>query len=422
MLPGLGALPAFAVATREGAALEARFNGRRDNQAAMERFRTAAAGINDVEALLKDRRTLQIVLEAFQLESEIDKRGIIRKVLTEPPAESTSLANRLVDRRWRDLAQAFATRQASALTPTQVDALSTTAVQALSLAQVSGLTAAQVGALSSRQVAALSTAQLGAIDLAAIGRLDTDDIAALSSSQVAALTPAQVRELTVVQLRAIETSDLVAMGTSQIAALTSTQLSLLRPTQVAALTGGQAAALTRGQAAAIDTSQLSAGARTLLSSAAPPPGRDPPTPPARRPFADPALLDRIVRDASTNRYEKAMGEANGGLRKALYFLRNASKVTRVEELMADRALTAVVRGAAGLPDSFGTLDFDQQRDLLNRRFDVKDLQDPREVQKLARRYLALAAPQVAQPGSEVLALFGGGTSLGAVGGTLSFRA
>jgi hypothetical protein len=429
MLTGIGSLAAFAVATRLGETLEDRFANRADTKAAMARFREAAAGITDVEALLKDRRTLTVVLEAFQLEGEIDKRGIIRKILTENPDEPGTLANRLTDRRWRELARAFATSQASVLTTTEIAALSTTAVRALTAQQMAGLTGEQVAALTTTQVAALDTRQVAALDRAAIASMEAEDVTALSAAQVAALTPEQLAEMNALQLRGIDSSDIAALTTTQIASLSTTQLSLLRPAQIGALTTAQTAALSFGQAQALDSGQLAAlsdAARASISTAAPPPGSDPPTTPPRALMAEPELIERLVRDATTNGYEKAMGEANGGLREALYFLRNAGRVTRVEELMSDRALTTVVRGALGLPESFGVLDFDQQRAILDRRLDFTTLSDPKEVEKLARRYLALAAPQTTS-GNPLLTLYGGGGGgigglAALVGSTLSLRA
>jgi hypothetical protein len=251
MLAGLGAQAALAVADRQGAALQARFEARRDIQAEVAAFRERAPRIADVDALLKDRRALTMVLEAFQIESEIDKRGILRKILTEDPTEQASLANRLTDRRWRQLAAAFAPRQ--------------------------------------------------------------------------------------------------------------------------------------GQA----------------------------------PLGDPALLDRIVKNALTNRYEKAMGEANPGLREALYFRRVAAQATTVPQVMADSALLAVTRGALGLPEQFGLLSFEQQRDLVTRRLDLSALQDPKEVKRMAQRYLAQAQP--ATPSSPVLSLFGGSSGTGGIASLATLR-
>ncbi|WP_137181377.1 DUF1217 domain-containing protein [Roseomonas sp. AR75] len=243
MLAGIGGLAALNVVERQGAALQERFNARRDVAADMDRFRERAAAIPDIEALLKDRRTLNVVLEAFQLETEIDKRAMLRKVLTEDPAAEGSLVGRLTDPRWKQLAQAFAGR-------------------------------------------------------------------------------------------------------------------------------------------------------------------------AESPLADGALVERIVAGALTNRYEKEMGEANPGLREALYFKRMASSATTIPQLMSDRALATVARGALGLPSQFGLLQFEQQRDVLTRRLDVADLQDPKAVSRMVQRYVAqLPATQASSP---LTALLDGSGSANAI--------
>ena len=431
MLPGLGALTALAVAQREGAGLQARFEARRDNQAAMARFREAANRHEDVESLLKDRRTLQVVLEAFQLEGEIDKRGILRKILTEDPAAEGSLANKLTDRRWRELAKAFAARETSDLTATQVAALGTAAVQGMSLARVAGLTAEQVTALTSAQVRSLSTGQLAAIGSSAIAALDAIDVRALSSTQVAALRPSQVAALGKRQVAAIDAVDMKALGIAQIRALGATQVAALRTDQLAAMGTDQLAAMSFGQVRALSGDQraaLSDRGRAALGTAGTPTAAEEAAAARleqRSPFAEPMLLDRLVSGAMTNRYEKAMGEGNAGLREALYFMRNASKVTSVTELMTDRALTTVVRGALRLPDSFGLLEFDQQKAMLTRRVDFAALQDPKEVAKMAQRYLALAVPQAATANA-ITSLFsssGGAAGIASLAGRqVSFNA
>jgi len=419
MLPGLGALTAFAVAQREGANLEARFAARADNKAAMERFRDAASKHRDVESLLKDRRTLQVVLEAFQLEGEIDKRGILRKILTEDPTAEGSLANKLTDRRWRELAAAFATREASALTTTQIAALTTTQVASLTAKQVAGLSTEQVRALSSSQVAALSTTQLRALGSAAISVLDLPDVRALGSTQVAALRPSQVAALTPLQVAVIDPAEARQWGAAQIRALSSAQIATmgteqvaaLSTTQLAAMSFDQSRALTTRQVAALGTAQLASLSRATRAGDEAVEAAAAAEASAVSPFgADPKLLDRVVAGAITNRYEKAMGDGNAGLREALYFMRNASKVTTIVGLMEDKAMTAVVRGALGLPESFGVLDFDQQKTLLTQRLDITKLQDTREVAKLAQRFLALSAGTSSSGNGAVMALFGGSSA------------
>ena len=239
MLAGLGALSALAVVERQGSTLQARFAARRDMEADVARFRERAPTLANVDALLKDRRVLTTVLEAFQLESEIDKRAILRRVMTEDPADRGSLVSRLADPRWKQLAEA-------------------------------------IGA----------------------GRAEGP------------------------------------------------------------------------------------------------------------PLAKPDIVDRIVSGALTNRFEKEMGEANPGLREALYFRRMAGRVETVAQLMGDRALAEVARGALGLPRQFGLLSFEQQRDLLTRRVDLQQFKDPKAIARLAQRYLAQLEP--AESTSPTAALFGRG--------------
>ena len=59
------------------------------------------------EDLVNDRRLLQVALGAFGLEDELDKRAFIQKVLESDPLDSKSFANRLVDPRYGEMANAF---------------------------------------------------------------------------------------------------------------------------------------------------------------------------------------------------------------------------------------------------------------------------------------------------------------------------
>lgn len=411
VLPGLGAQTAFRVVQRQGEALQDRFESRKDNQAAMARFREVAAKITDVDSLLRDRRTLQTVLEAFQLESEIDKRGIIRKILTEPPSEQTSLANRLTDQRWRQLAQAFATSQPLAIEAADVALITTTTLAGFTMNRMAGLTAEQVTALSTTQVAALQTTQIAAFSVAGLAGLEARDIAALSTGQIRAIESQDIAALSTRQIRALASTQLAALTTQQLQAMNTEQLAVLNRFQSSGLTNDQRAALSDGQRSAIGAFAAEPLPEAERSGT------------AARVFADAALVERIVTGTLTNRFEKAMDEGNSGLREALYFRRMAGTVTTIESLMGDRALLTVMRGSLGLPESFATLDFDKQRDMLRKRVDLEDLKDSKAVDKIVGRYLALAAPQASQA-SPITALFdGGGASLNSlIGSTLSLRA
>jgi hypothetical protein len=70
-------------------------------------FREKIAGITSAADLVADRRLLKVALGAFGLESEIDKKAFIRKILDGGVTDPAAMANRLTDKSWSKLAQAF---------------------------------------------------------------------------------------------------------------------------------------------------------------------------------------------------------------------------------------------------------------------------------------------------------------------------
>jgi hypothetical protein len=70
-------------------------------------FEEKIAGITTAAELVADRRLLKVALGAFGMESEIDKKAFVRKVLEESTADPSALANRLTDKSWLKLAKAF---------------------------------------------------------------------------------------------------------------------------------------------------------------------------------------------------------------------------------------------------------------------------------------------------------------------------
>jgi Protein of unknown function (DUF1217) len=70
-------------------------------------FEGKIAGITSAADLVADRRLLKVALGAFGLEGEIDKRAFIRKILDEGTLDPKALANRLTDKSFLKLTQAF---------------------------------------------------------------------------------------------------------------------------------------------------------------------------------------------------------------------------------------------------------------------------------------------------------------------------
>lgn len=70
-------------------------------------FESRIAEVRTAEDLVADRRLLEVALGAFGLGPEIDKRAFVRKALESDPDDPGAFANRLVDKRWARLSEAF---------------------------------------------------------------------------------------------------------------------------------------------------------------------------------------------------------------------------------------------------------------------------------------------------------------------------
>ncbi|MEX0404198.1 DUF1217 domain-containing protein [Aquibium sp. LZ166] len=105
------------------------------------------------------------------------------------------------------------------------------------------------------------------------------------------------------------------------------------------------------------------------------------------------VFDR-TRQGTVDKYlrqtlEQDAGETNEGVRLALYFERKAPDLTSMYGVLADTALAKVVRTSFGLPDSFALLDIDKQVEILEKKLDIEDLEDPEVLSKFLTRFTSL---------------------------------
>lgn len=84
------------------------FNGGAELSRDTEYFAANIAKVETAEALVSDRRLLKVALGAFGLQDDINNKFFIKKILDEGVSESTSLANRMADERYKSLTKAFA--------------------------------------------------------------------------------------------------------------------------------------------------------------------------------------------------------------------------------------------------------------------------------------------------------------------------
>ena len=83
------------------------------------------------------------------------------------------------------------------------------------------------------------------------------------------------------------------------------------------------------------------------------------------------------------------GNDNTGVRLALYFERMASSITSGYSIIADDAISQVVRTALQLPDEFVATDVDRQSEYYEDVLDIESFQDPVEVGKFLERFTAM---------------------------------
>lgn len=93
--------------TRTRADQQRAFDTSAANTRATDYFRENIGKVRRAEDLVADRRLLQVALGAFGLDDDIDNRFFIKKVLEEGTLDDRAFANRLSDKRYFAMAEAF---------------------------------------------------------------------------------------------------------------------------------------------------------------------------------------------------------------------------------------------------------------------------------------------------------------------------
>ncbi len=111
-------------------------------------------------------------------------------------------------------------------------------------------------------------------------------------------------------------------------------------------------------------------------------------------YGEKAVTRSLAQQPATDKYvrqtlEEDAGKTNEGVRLALYFQRKAPSLTNWYEVLADKALSQVVRTAFGLPEAFAKADIDKQVKLFESKFNIKDFADPVKLGKFITRYTTM---------------------------------
>lgn len=103
----LGGIAGWRFLERTQASQQASFEKGAELQRDIAYFQEKIGGIGSAADLVADRRLLKVALGAFGLEGEIDKKAFIRKIMDEGTTDPAALANRMTDKSWYKLAEAF---------------------------------------------------------------------------------------------------------------------------------------------------------------------------------------------------------------------------------------------------------------------------------------------------------------------------
>jgi hypothetical protein len=102
-----------------------------------------------------------------------------------------------------------------------------------------------------------------------------------------------------------------------------------------------------------------------------------------------AVKTDVVNNYTEQALEADQGAQNPGVQLALYFQRNAPKVTSMFGILADKNLLSVVQTTLGLSPLMSAQDINTQANLLSKQLKISDLQDPKKLQSFIQRFTAM---------------------------------
>ncbi|EJN06392.1 DUF1217 domain-containing protein [Phyllobacterium sp. YR531] len=129
--------------------------------------------------------------------------------------------------------------------------------------------------------------------------------------------------------------------------------------------------------------------------------------------AEPAVLKPVVDSYVQMTLEQETGKQSDGARLALYFSRKAASITNAYEILGDKRLLAVFQTTFNIPKQTSALDIDRQAKMVEEKLDLKDLKDPKKVEKLLVRFTAMY--DMANPSTSTapsVQLLGGAAEIG----------
>lgn len=130
-------------------------------------------------------------------------------------------------------------------------------------------------------------------------------------------------------------------------------------------------------------------------------------------FSDPKWVDGLVERYVDQRIVDSQRDNNPIVGEALSFMKDVSTLTNWYKVLSNPGAFNVMRVALGFPESIKGADVDAQKKMFERKMDIEELKDPKVVDSLVRKYVAIqGANQAALQPSGIMTLFNSSVSSG----------
>ncbi|CAN0177975.1 unnamed protein product, partial [Phaeothamnion confervicola] len=130
----------------------------------------------------------------------------------------------------------------------------------------------------------------------------------------------------------------------------------------------------------------------------------------------PGVMEGLAARYIKNEFEKSQGDASPGLREALYFKENASKINSPWAILGDKVLREVVTSTLGIPKEMAIQGVEAQATYLSKKVDIEKFKDKRFVETFIQRYLTMKDQETATANGTGGGMYGGLLSLVSAGG------
>lgn len=138
--------------------------------------------------------------------------------------------------------------------------------------------------------------------------------------------------------------------------------------------------------------------------------------PERPDFNSASWQASIINRYFDQAFESSAADQNPTVGTVLKLRREAPSITNWFQILRDKELSEFFRTSLGLPDQMAAIDVDKQKSLFAKSFDLKTLTDPKVLDRIISRYIAISDIKSPPAGasSPAISLLRGSSELGVI--------